>query len=177
MGVRSTVDRYGAVARGLHWVSALLILVLIVLGVAMTRVNGGDNTTMYRVHVTIGLLVAVLTIVRAVWRFLEPTPDPPPMSAWRRRLFVANHYALYVGLFALAATGIATLTTNGLAPFPPEVIAAEVDDVAAGDAHFAIALIYIGLFVMHIVGVLTYQRTKGDVLSKMGLDVKTSPSD
>ena len=167
MGPRSTPERYGAVAQSLHWVSAGLILILVTLGVVMTRINDGDNTTMYRIHVTLGLAVAVLTIVRVVWRFMEPSPADPEMPTWRRILFLTNRYGLYIGLFALAITGIGTLLTNDLSIFPPDIVATEVDDVRAGDAHFALALIYSGLFLMHIAGVVSYHRVKGDVLSKM----------
>ncbi len=115
MTLRSSADSYGSLARALHWLSAELILVLIALGIAMTRVNDGDNTTLYRAHVALGLLVALLTIARAVWRFVEPSPVTPPMAPWRRWLYLANHYALYVGLFALAVTGIVTLAANSAA--------------------------------------------------------------
>lgn len=174
MTLRSSETNYGTLARGLHWTTAGLVLVLVPLGLAMTRINDGDNNTMYRVHVALGLLIAVLTIIRVVWRFLEPSPTPPPMPPWRRLLYTANHYALYVGLLVLAVTGIATLVTNDLTPFPPSVVASEVDDVRAGDAHFALALIYTGLFVMHIAGVLAYHRTKGPVLNKMGINIENS---
>lgn len=177
MTLRSDHLTYGTLARGLHWASAALIMVLIVLGLTMTRINAGDNTTLYRIHVAIGLLVAVLTIIRVIWRFTEPSPVPPPMPPWRQKLYIANHYALYVGLLALAVTGIATLLTNDLTPFPPDVVASEVDDVRAGDAHFVLALVYTALLVMHVVGVLAYQRSRGDVLSRMGIDLAGDHTD
>ncbi len=174
MTLRSTDTNYGTLSRGLHWVTAGLVLVLVPLGLAMTRVNDGDNTTMYRVHVALGLLIAVLTIIRVIWRFFEPSPTPPPMPRWREWLYAANHYALYVGLLVLAITGIATLVTNDLTPFPPSVVASEVDDVKAGDAHFVLALIYTGLFLMHVAGVVAYHRRKGPVLNKMGVNFISS---
>jgi len=176
MNARSTPTRYGALARGLHWTSAVLVISLAPLGLVMTRVDDGDNTTLYRIHVALGLLAALLTIIRVVWRVIEPSPTHPPMSSGRRVLYLANHYALYGGLFLLAITGIAVLVSNGLSPFPADVVASEVEDVAVGDAHFLLALIYSGLFVMHIVGVLSYERTKGEVLSRMGLNVGRSSS-
>ncbi len=171
MTARSTDTHYGAAARALHWVSAALVLALVPLGLIMTRVDGGDNTTMYRIHVAVGLLVAALTIVRVGWRLVEPSPATPPMPTWRRRLYLANHYSLYLGLFALAVTGIVVLVSNDMTPLPTDVVAADVDDVRAGDAHFALAIVYTALFLMHIVGVLSYQRSKGDVLTRMGIDV------
>lgn len=174
MAIRSSQTDYGTLSRALHWVSALLVVSLIPLGLAMTRINEGDNTTMYRIHIALGLMVAVLTLVRVVWRLVEPTPNPPPMPGWRRLAFLANHYAFYVGLFALAVTGIVTLTSNGLTPLPGSVVAGEVEPVPAGGAHFLLTLVFVGLFIMHLVGVLSYQLRKGDVLGKMGLHVGRS---
>ena len=173
MTLRSTSQAYGSLARGLHWASAAIVGLMVILGLVMTRIDDGDNDTMYRIHVGLGLLVAVLTIGRVIWRFLEPTPDPPPMPAGRRQLYNANHYGLYVVLFVLAVTGIATLVASGLTPFPTDVVASEVEDGRPRDAHFALGLIFIALFVMHVVGVVTYQRTKGDVASKMGLNLSS----
>ena len=178
MSLKSTKTSYGVQAQAIHWISAAMIVVLIVLGVAMTRIDGGDNTTLYRIHIGLGQSVAILTVLRVITRMREPTPAPPPMPQWRKVLFVANHYALYVGLFALAVTGSATLLASDLSMYPPNINATEVDDVAAGDAHFALAVIYTGLLGMHIAGVLSYQRSKGDVLSRMGIQIRsrTSPT-
>lgn len=169
METRSSPDRYGTVAVALHWTSAGLVLVLIALGLSMTRINGGDNDLMYRAHVGLGMVVALLTITRAVWRFVEPSPVTPPMPEWRKIVYVANHAAFYVGLLALAGTGIATLITSDITPIPTSVDATAVQDGRARDAHFLLALVYSALFVMHVVGVISYQRSKGDVLTRMGI--------
>ena len=41
----------------------------------------------------------------------------------------------------------------------------------AATSHFLLALVYVGLLVMHIAGVLSYQRFKGDVLHRMGISL------
>lgn len=177
MNTRSNQDRYGSIAVGIHWASAALVLAQLVLGLTMTRVNGGDNDLLYRVHVGVGMVVAILTIGRAMWRFIEPSPETPPMPAWRRVIYLANHAAFYVVLLALALAGIITLTTSGMTPFPATVDAAAVEDGLARDAHFILALIFSALFIMHVAGVVTYQRTKGDVFTRMGITGVASVDD
>lgn len=169
MSRRSSQDRYGTVAVGLHWTSAALVLAQLAMGLTMTRINGGDNDTMYRAHVGIGMLIALLTIGRVAWRVIEPSPRTPPMPSWRRVAYIANHGAFYVVLAALAGTGIATLVASDLTPLPWTVDAAAIEDGRARDNHFVMALIFSALFVMHVAGVVTYQRTKGDVFSRMGI--------
>ncbi len=169
MSPRSSQDRYGTVAVGLHWASAALVLAQLTMGLTMTRINDGDNDLMYRAHVGVGMLIALLTIGRVVWRVIEPSPRTPPMPEWRRVAYIANHGAFYVVLFALASTGIATLIASDLTPLPWTVEAAAIEDGRARDNHFVMALVFSALFVMHVVGVVTYQRTKGDVFSRMGV--------
>ncbi len=44
MTLRSNELTYGMLARWLHWASAGLIVVLIGLGLTMTRINSGDSS-------------------------------------------------------------------------------------------------------------------------------------
>ena len=175
MRMKSNHDRYGSVAVGFHWASAVLVLGQLALGLSMTRVNGGDNDAMYRVHVGLGMVITLLTIARAGWRVVEPSPRTPPMPEWRRIVYVANHAAFYVVLLALAGGGLAILIGSEITPMPWAVDAAAVEDGRARDAHFILALIFSALFVMHVIGVVSYQRTKGDVFSRMGIDGMASP--
>lgn len=177
MGVRSTADRYGRIAQGLHWATALLILALIPLGILMTRVGeGGGQTALYRIHVGLGLTVAGLTLARVVWRIVEPTPAPPPMPAWRLRLYTGVHVALYAGLAVLAISGVAMLVGSGMVPIPPDVVPADVHrDLAPRAGHQVTAYVFLGLFAAHIAGVASYQLAKGDVLARMGVRLRRRP--
>lgn len=141
----------------------------------MTRLNGGDNDVMYRIHVGVGMLIALLTIGRAVWRLVEPSPRTPPMPEWRRAVYLANHATFYVVLLALAGGGLAILITSDITPLHWAVDAATVEAGRARDSHFSLALVFSALFVMHVVGVVSYQRTKGDVFARIGITGIASP--
>ena len=176
VATRSTQSEYGTIAVGMHWASAALVLVQVVLGFAMTRIGDGDTDSMYRIHVGIGLLIALLTLSRVAWRVVEPSPATPPMPEWRRRLYVANHVGFYVALGLLATTGIAMLVASDVTPLPTSVDAGSVEDGRPRDAHFALSLVFSALFFMHVIGVVTYQRTKGEVFSRMGVTGLPSPN-
>ncbi len=169
--MRSTTERYGRLARRLHWGSAALILALIPIGMVMARIDeGATKTALYRAHVGVGLAVLIMTLVRVVWRFSEESPTPPPMPPWRARLFTGVHVLLYVGLFVLAISGIATLVSSGMTPFPLDVAPENIDEeLASLAAHKTAGYIFVGLLVGHVAGVISYQLTKGDVMSRMGV--------
>ena len=175
MTARSMNTGYGKVAVGLHWGTAVLVLGQMALGLSMARVAGGDSDGMYRAHVAIGLVIGLLTLARIAWRVIEPSPTPPPMPAWRLRLYQANHAAFYVVLLALAASGIALLLASDLTLSPTGIEAEAVEDGRARDGHFILALIFSALFFMHVAGVVSYQRTKGDVFARIGVTGLNSP--
>jgi len=68
MGLKSTFDRYGSMAISIHWLSAILVLVLIVLGFrAAGTVDPVAKAALLRLHLPIGIAVLVLTALRIVW--------------------------------------------------------------------------------------------------------------
>ena len=97
MGLKSTIDRYGSMAVSLHWLSAILVLVLIVLGFrAAGTVDPAAKAALLRLHLPIGIAVLVLTALRIVWwwRF-DRKPDPIAGSPhWQERAAQAVHLSL-----------------------------------------------------------------------------------
>ena len=68
MALKSTSDQYGTVAVSIHWVSAVLVLILI--GSGFRAANTTDlaaKTTILRVHVPIAIGVLALMLLRIVW--------------------------------------------------------------------------------------------------------------
>lgn len=60
--------QYGRVAQLFHWLSMLLIVGLAIGGTIMTRLDGGaQQSQMYQLHVTVGLVVLLLTVARVIW--------------------------------------------------------------------------------------------------------------
>ena len=81
MNLKSSEDEYGVVAVGIHWVSAILIFMLIPIGSLMTDMPNSDlKTSLYRVHILIGLTVLVLTLVRIAWVFFDTRPKTVEMT-------------------------------------------------------------------------------------------------
>lgn len=109
--------RYRAGAKWLHWLIALAVIGLIIVGLIMTSMKMSPKTLqLYMNHKSMGLTVLVLMIVRLVYRWRHPPPPlPETMPRWQRLSAHYTHIALYVLLFAMPISG---WLMNGASGFP-----------------------------------------------------------
>jgi cytochrome b561 len=111
--------RYTKTARVLHWLTAVLVLGTLPVGLVMTSIGQGElQNTLYSTHKLVGLTLIVIIALRIYWR---ATHRPPPLQAvtdWRiARVAVANHLILYVLLVVQVVSGY-VLTKAGNYPIP-----------------------------------------------------------
>lgn len=112
---RDTKERYGVVSRLLHWGMALLVIWQVLK--LFDRINDGQHwvgEVLVPWHISIGVLIGVLVIVRIAWALRNndnrpPAPPPPTLGMLAR----AGHIALYVCLVLMPLTGIAIMVGNG----------------------------------------------------------------
>ena len=99
------VSRYVASSRWLHWLTVLLLLVSIPVGIWIAFFEPADEhfkLRLYNVHESVGVLVFVLVLIRIVNRRLNPPPPlPSDMPAWMRHVAHANHIGLYTLLILM----------------------------------------------------------------------------
>ena len=161
--------QYGRGAATFHWVSAILIIVLLFQGLSMTKLENGDlKTTLYQVHVTLGWFVVILSVLRVWWARRDRRPGLLQMPAAEAMAFKWVHYLLVLGALITAASGILLLVGSGIAPVSPAVDASEVDgSLIFRNAHLVFALGMIVLLVAHLAGGLLYQRQAGQTFGRM----------
>ncbi len=114
MQVSSIAPRYDSIARSLHWLSALLIVINFVVGLTIDAPPKSFYPAYLNAHVLIGLAVLLLAAARLGWRARHPAPAAPPEtgSLWRLAIRV-GHGALYLLMFAVPLIGLAPLFTRG----------------------------------------------------------------
>lgn len=97
--------RYSAVARWLHWILAVLVILNVIIGIAHDPLGKIYPGTM-EVHKSIGFTVLALTILRLLWRLgHKPPPLPAYMSRWQVGVARLTHWLMYAFMLALPMTG------------------------------------------------------------------------
>jgi cytochrome b561 len=98
---------YTPVAKLLHWLTAVLVLGMLGVGLWMVGLPIGlTKLYVYAWHKWIGLTVLVLAVLRLMWRiYRAPPPLPATVTAWERRLAPWGHAALLVLLLAMPVSG------------------------------------------------------------------------
>lgn len=113
--MHNTRDSYGAVAKALHWLSALLILGGWLLGQTLDWFPKPMEGGLKLAHVWSGLGVLTLLAARLAWRWASPPPDPIPsaLDPWLARAATAGHMLLYALLLAVPVAGIVLSFARG----------------------------------------------------------------
>ena len=114
---------YGTVSRLFHWVTVLLVLVMIPVGLIMTQeIPRPLQDPLFILHKGLGPVVLVVVLLRLAWRaFHPPPPLPASVPPLQARLAELVHAGLYFFLIVQAVSGYVRVTTGG---FPIEALKA-----------------------------------------------------
>lgn len=108
MSMRNTRENYGTVAKWIHWATALLFLgayASVYFRHWFTVDDTPINWTALQLHLSFGVSIAVLVLLRIIWRIMNRTPDEEPGTKMEHLLAHAGHYALYAVLIIMPVTG------------------------------------------------------------------------
>ena len=112
---------YGTVARLFHWVTALMVLIQILAGIAMTSEaipSLGD--ALFILHKGMGCIFLLVIAARLFWRIAHPVSAlAPETPARQRRLATLTHNLLYALLFVLPVSGYIRTVGDG---YPIEML-------------------------------------------------------
>ena len=144
----------------IHWLTALLILILFPLGKYMEGLDPSDKMSLIKIHIILGIIVFLLTIIRSWLFFKAPRPDDLKTgSKFNDKLAVWIHNAFYFLLFGIALAGIAAMILGGygdaLSTGNAELIILP-DEIPPLKAHGVMALILMLLLGMHVIGVIKH---------------------
>jgi cytochrome b561 len=178
--------RYTAVAIGLHWIIAVLLVSMIFYGWWMEglreRALAGEMTFAqvqgaYNWHKTAGMAVLVLSLVRLGWRLTHAVPPlPAHMKAYERAGARISHVGFYVLMIGMPLLGWLTasasdfpslLLNNPGLPLPHLPVPNDLYETLSG-LHGAGAWAILALLALHAGAALKHHiLDRDDVLARM----------
>ncbi len=169
---------WGIPAKVLHWLAAILVLVLFVHGNIWLDdwdEAGAAGRGALSWHAAAGMTLAAVMIARMLWRFVNRTPMMPAATPdWEKRSAHLAHAALYALTFVVALTG--WLATGAVKPPVVSQVFWLIPVPAAGldggklirEVHELAADMLIALAAAHALAALWHHYVKGDsILRRM----------
>lgn len=163
--LKDTRQSFGWISIAIHWVSAALIFFLFGLGIYMTGLGYYDDW--YHkgpaLHVSLGLILFFLLLLRLLWRALNPTPEDLSDKRVNNLLAGLVKVGLYGLIFVVIITGYLINTAEGKPaeifgwvkiPALTSLSASQVD--LAGSIHELLAWGVVLLALLHAAGALMH---------------------
>ncbi|MFO7646825.1 cytochrome b [Halomonas campaniensis] len=155
-----SAQRYGAVARALHWSMATLLILMLGTEWLAELVGMGEREAM-TLHKSVGLLLLGLLVIRLLWRRVNRGRLAAHAHwKWAARL---GHWALYAAMLLIPASGLlaALGSGHGVEFFGTALIAsgAEIEwlEEAAEETHEVLANLLWLLIGVHVLASLAHQ--------------------
>jgi cytochrome b561 len=174
---RNSDQRWGAIARLLHWLIALAVIGQMALGWVMVGWRlSPEKFELYALHKSLGITLLLLMLIRLAWRFLNVTPRlPPGAPRWEARAASATHALLYLLLLALPVSGYVINSASqfplmvwGVLPLPNLTGESEPLQIAAEYFHLAMFWVLALLVLLHVSAALRHHWVlKDTVLVRM----------
>lgn len=114
--LNNTEHGYGWMHIALHWLMAIAIFGLFGLGLYMVELSYYDSWYKGSVdlHKSIGLTLALLLVLRLIWRLTQVRPQPVDSSLiWQNRFAHWVHIILYLVLVVILISGYLISTADG----------------------------------------------------------------
>ena len=171
----SPPQRYDITAIVFHWTLAAAIVVVLPLGFLAARAPDSQRAaTLLRVHIPLGILILLMTVARAIWRYRHAPPARPAgQPRWQIGVARVSHGLLYVVPIVMGISGIGLLALSGAAPIVFERVRAELPDFSRFPpmtVHALGAFLLVALLGLHVAAALYHQFYRRDrLLSRMGV--------
>ena len=192
MSITVTTTRYTKTAVILHWLIALCIAAMFVLGWFMTDLSKdlpkqnafnlfdlgiftwnvdeavSPRSFYFNLHKSIGLTILALIVVRILWRVTHKPPAAlATYKAWERKLATSAHHLLYLLMIALPVSGLimAIYSKYGVKWFGMPFIAG-LDNNPMREvfeaSHEIIGIIMLSILALHVLGGLKHKFVDKD---------------
>ena len=176
--LKNTQNKYGALAKSFHWLVAITVVGMFILGIWMVGLGYYDewNKAAPHYHKSIGILLALVMVLRLFWRIYDPVPKAPAHHTNFEKVAArTTHRLIYLLIFAIMISGYLISTADERAievfnwfeiPSLGELFSQQED--IAGVIHEWLAYILIGLASLHALAALKHHFIdKDDTLKRI----------
>jgi cytochrome b561 len=149
-----------------HWLVAAAVLFMIGLGWTMGDIPRGtpERTFWFNLHKSIGVTVALVVILRLLWRWKNPPPPlPASVPSWQVNASRISHALLYLCLILMPLSGFAAsqftkygVTYFGLFKIPPLGFENRVIYELLQGVHGVTASLLVLLVMLHVLAALKH---------------------
>ena len=108
MPLKNTAQSYGLIAKWFHWATAGLFLasyMVVYYRHWFTEEKTPENWTALQLHLSIGVTIAVIVVLRILWKVLNQSPALEPGTRVQHLAAKSGHYALYAVMIVMPLTG------------------------------------------------------------------------
>ena len=168
MILTNSPQRWGLISRLQHWGMATLLILQWFAG-EFDDAFGGSGF-----HVSMGIGLLLLLLLRLAWRLYAVVPEPPAQAPpWERWVARATVWAWYLLLLALPFTGLAYRHARdrdtsffGLFNFPRLVAPDRAFAHQLEEVHEWLAWVAVALLALHLLAAFKHQLVDRDGLLK-----------
>jgi cytochrome b561 len=177
MQIKNTETKFGVVTRANHWLSAILVIGMIALGIYMEGLpDAPSKFELYDLHKAIGIGILMLIVLRLIWLKISPNPPLLPMKRSEQILAHSVRGLLYLSLLIVPLSGWVMSNAAGhdvsffnLFTLPQFVPESETLSGIAKGVHALVAKILLPLLiVLHVAGAIKHHVVyKDNTLNRM----------
>ena len=182
MQFTNTTTNYGLVTILLHWLMAVIIIGLFILGKIMHDLDYYDPN--YHVfpwwHKSFGLVIAFMLVLRLIWKWKNPkVSEITPIKPIELKLSKIVHALLYLLILVCCISGMMISTAEGAGidffgwfEIPAIVANGESQAELAGEIHETSTLALVILISLHFLAALKHHFIDKDKTLKRMLSTK-----
>ena len=158
----NAAPRFVPAARLLHWLMAVLILLMLFVGIGMVSTVSDLHSRLLGLHKPLGIAILLLALLRLAVRLRHrPPPLPMDLPAWQRLAAHASHLLLYALMLALPLVGWAMLGAGG---YPVALGHGIVLPPLVPQHRALFALLLFGLVLLHLAAALHHAWVRRDTV-------------
>lgn len=108
MTLKNTKNNYGSIAKWFHWIIVALFLgsyCAVYFRHWFTEEKTPENWTALQLHLSFGITIAAVVILRIIWRNFNQPPGQEPGTKLAHLAAHIGHYALYAVMILMPLSG------------------------------------------------------------------------